>query len=58
MNAKTFVIKDAPPELIARGLFPGKEITILRKRGRLYHVKCGWTSTAIDEETFNKIIVQ
>jgi len=49
-------IKSAPEYLVARGLFPGKEIKTLRKNGRLYHIRCdGLLEMAIDENTFKEV---
>lgn len=52
------MIKEVPPRLIFRGIFPGKELKVLRKRGNLYHIRCGNIEIVINKELFEKIIVQ
>jgi len=52
------IVKEAPPLLIIRGVIPGKKIEVLRRRGRLYLIRCGFVDLVIDEELFEKIIVQ
>ena len=50
------IIQEAPRRLVEMGLFIGRDLRVIRRKGYLYQVRVGSIDLVIDKDLYDQIV--